>query len=91
MKNRSKSYTRHQRERAIQKKIGIVRNVFNGDDNGVKYTPVRGKFNKGKVHCSCWMCRYEQHLGVPKAKYQAKWHAMKKEIDLELTVDMGDN
>lgn len=89
MKNRSKAYTRHQRERAIQKKMGIVRNVFNWDDNEVKYTPVRGKFSKGKVHCSCSMCRYEQYYGIPKAKYKAKWHAMKKEIELELTVSYG--
>ena len=91
MKNRSKAYTRHQRERAIQKKMWITRNVFNWDDNEEKYTPVRGKFNKGKVHCSCWMCRYEQYHGIPKAKYKAKRHAMKIEIDLELTIDTGDN
>ena len=91
MKNRSKAYTRHQRERVIQKKMKIVRNVFYWDDNEEKYLPVRGKFSKGKVHCSCRMCRYEQYHGIPKAKYQTKWHAMKMEIDLELTVDTGDS
>ena len=91
MKNRSKAYTRHQRERVIQKKIWIARNVFNWDDNEEKYLPVRGKFSKGKVHCSCSLCHYEQYHGIPKAKYQTKWHAMKMEIDLELTVDKGDS
>ncbi|MER2262099.1 MAG: hypothetical protein ABS934_08780 [Psychrobacillus sp.] len=91
MKNRSKAYTRHQRERVIQKKMKIVRNVFYWDDNEEKYLPVRGKFSKGKVHCSCSLCRYEQYYGIPKAKYRAKWRAMKMEIDLELTFDTGDN
>lgn len=84
MKNRSKAYTRHQRERVIQKKMGIVRNIFYWDENEEKYMHVRGKYSKGKVHCSCKMCRYEQYYGIPKAKYKAKWHAMKKEIDLEI-------
>ena len=51
---------------------------FNRED---EHMPVRGTLSKGKVHCSCRMCRYEQYYAIPKAKHQAKWKAMQKEID----------
>lgn len=77
MKNRSKSYIRHHRERIIRKKLSILKNVFQMQD---EYLPVRGSLSKGKVHCSCRLCRYEQYHGVPKAKHKAKWRAMQQEI-----------
>lgn len=78
MKNRSKSYTRHHRERIIQKKLAILKNVFQMED---ELLPVRGSLSKGKVHCSCRMCRYEQYYGIPKAKYKVNWRALQEEID----------
>ena len=78
MKNRSKAYTRHQRERIIQRKWAILKNVFQRED---KHMPIRGTLSKGKIHCSCRMCRYEQYHAIPKAKHQAKWQAMQQEID----------
>ncbi|MGE7023788.1 hypothetical protein [Solibacillus cecembensis] len=78
MKNRSKSYTRHHRERIIQKKWAILKNVFQMEN---EFLPVRGSLSKGKVHCSCRMCRYEQYHGIPKAKYKVNWRALQEEID----------
>lgn len=78
MKNRTKVYTRQQRERIIQKKWSILKNVFQRED---EHMPVRGALSKGKIHCSCRMCRYEQYHGIPKAKHKQKWKAMQKEID----------
>lgn len=78
MKNRSKSYTRHHRERIIQKKLAILKNVFQMED---EFLPTRGSLSKGKVHCSCRMCRYEQYHGIPKAKYKVNWRALQEEID----------
>ncbi len=43
--------------------------------------PVRGRLSKGKIHCSCRMCRYEQYHSSPKAKLKAKLKAMEQEID----------
>ncbi|MGE8006602.1 hypothetical protein [Lysinibacillus sp. NPDC093216] len=79
MKNRSKAYIRHQRERIIRKKLTIVKNVFSLPGN--EYKPIHGKLSKGKVHCSCRMCRYEQYHSIPKAKIKAKLKAMEQEID----------
>ncbi|EON72386.1 hypothetical protein ACMGD3_08545 [Lysinibacillus sphaericus] len=78
MKNRSKAYIRHQRERTIRKKWGILKNVFLRED---EYMPIRGTLSKGKIHCSCRMCRYEQYHAIPKAKHKAKLKAMEQEID----------
>ena len=78
MKNRSKAYIRHQRERIIQKKWAILKNVMLRESECM---PVRGTLSKGKIHCSCRMCRYEQYHSIPKAKHKAKLKAMEQEID----------
>ncbi|MFJ7700706.1 hypothetical protein [Lysinibacillus fusiformis] len=78
MKNRSRVYIRHQRERMIQKKWAILQNVMLRKNESM---PVRGTLSKGKVHCSCRMCRYEQYHSIPKAKHKAKLKAMEQEID----------
>ena len=78
MSKRTKAYFRHQRERSIQKKWAILKNVYQYEK---ELMPIRGTLSKGKVHCSCRMCRYEQFHGIPTAKYKAKWQAMQQEID----------
>ena len=78
MQNRNKAYTRQQRERIIQKKWSILKTVFQWEEDSM---PVRGKLSKGKVHCSCRMCCYEQYHGILKSKHKAQWEAMQKEID----------
>jgi len=78
MKNRSKAYIRHQRERIIRKKWTILKDVWLQESEDM---PVRGRLSKGKIHCSCRMCRYEQYHSIPKAKHKAKLKAMEQEID----------
>lgn len=78
MKNRSKAYIRHQRERIIRKKWSILKDVMLRES---EYMPVRGTLSKGKIHCSCRICRYEQYHSIPRAKHKAKLKAMKQEID----------
>ncbi|MEK4715786.1 hypothetical protein H7992_16645 [Sporosarcina sp. resist] len=77
MKNRSKAYTRYQRERVIQRKWVILKDILQREGESM---PVRGTLSKGKVHCSCKICRYEQYYGIPKSKYKAQWEGMQKEI-----------
>jgi len=83
-KNRSRSYTRHQRERVILKKSYIFHHIWGNDlteyRNG-KESPLRvGKWAKGKVHCSCKMCKFEKHFNIEQEKYKEKKRVMKKEI-----------
>jgi len=78
VKNRSKAYIRYQRERIIRKKWNILKDVMLRESEDM---PERGRLSKGKIHCSCRMCRYEQFHSIPKAKHKAKLIAMEQEID----------
>lgn len=54
---RTRAYYRRQRNRAIERKLGILRRL--GGEEYV-YTWTRGAYGrlaKGKIHCSCPMCR----------------------------------
>lgn len=57
---RSKSYRRHQRDRVINHKSYIAKHIM----YWTEFTP--GRFDKGKVHCSCPLCRAKskQVMGV---------------------------
>lgn len=78
-------YLRGQRERAIKRKEKIIKTKFgmdadqyrNSKENGY----VRGMLDKGKVHCSCKMCKYEKHHDIEKPNVKSKKEAMCSEID----------
>lgn len=57
---RSRAYRRYQRNKHILRKKRIIKNVYMGDW-GYKHD---GMLSKGKVHCSCWMCRYHPEWSV---------------------------
>ena len=59
--SRTRSWRRFQRNRAIHHKSMILRDYWklNYPDY---WTPERyGVLSKGKVHCSCWMCRTKSY------------------------------
>lgn len=59
--SRTRSWRRFQRNRAIHHKSMILRDYWklNYPDY---WTPERyGVLSKGKVHCSCWMCRRKSY------------------------------
>ena len=78
MKNRTKAFIRYQRERIIRRKWAILKDVYQLEKESM---PIRGTLSKGKVYCSCRMCRYQQYHRIPKAKYKAIWKAMQQEIE----------
>ena len=54
---RNRAYYRWQRQRAVQRKLGILRRV-GGEDYVQAWTHgFPGRLAKGKIHCSCPMCR----------------------------------
>ncbi|RZT23592.1 hypothetical protein [Fictibacillus sp. BK138] len=82
MKNRSKDYYRHHRNRVIQKKLNVIKNVWCRDETiPHPYEVDPGKLSKGKLHCSCYMCKYEKHEGIVKSKFRSKLDLMKKDIE----------
>lgn len=56
--NRNRNYYRKQRIRAILRKLEIRKFQWGSDDVEEFYdSKMRGKLSKGKIHCSCYMCR----------------------------------
>ena len=49
--NRSVEFNRFQRYVHIERKKRIIK-----DQNNYWYYKHEGELNKGKIHCSCWMC-----------------------------------
>lgn len=59
--NRDPSCYRKQRKRAIHRKKELLRRI-----GGEAYVHAwawgaTGRFVKGKIHCSCWMCRRKSY------------------------------
>lgn len=58
MIHKNRKYRRRQRELHIRHKENIIRSHQFAED---AWMPVRGKLSKGKVHCSCKMCRFDSY------------------------------
>ena len=53
----SRAYHRWQRQRTINRKVGLL-NRIGGDEYVFAWTHgMTGRLAKGKIHCSCPMCR----------------------------------
>lgn len=60
---RERDWRRSQRKRNIQRKVDILRGIC-GDANVKAWTAGRmkiGRLSKGKIQCSCWMCRVKSY------------------------------
>ena len=57
---RTRAYRRSQRNRAIARKKAAVKSFTGGR---FKFYCIDGKYAKGKIHCSCPMCRGKDILG----------------------------
>ena len=79
---RNKSYHLHQRSRVIQHKLHVIENVWGRRiEDGHLWLKEPGRLSKEKLNCSCYMCKYEKHIKIPKANIKAKWDGMQEEID----------
>ena len=58
--SRTRAYTRKMRAKAIKRKKRIVSN-WHGFENG--YYPHNGMYSKGKIHCSCPLCKDKAYYG----------------------------
>jgi hypothetical protein len=77
-RNRSRSYYRHQRNLAIERKKKIIKftwYLYREDEITPK---VVAKLDKGKIHCSCPLCQLNK---ISKVKYEAMEKFDKKEIE----------
>ena len=59
--NRDRSYYRKQRKRVIHRKEKILLQL-GGEKKHFAWTRgAVGRLSKGKIHCSCWMCRTKSY------------------------------
>lgn len=62
MTNRTRAYYRHQRWRAIRRKYRIRKQLWGRELVEDYYSKVPiGTLSKGKIHCSCPMCRTKSY------------------------------
>ena len=59
--NRNRSYYRKQRKRVISRKERILHQLGGGEFVYAWAQGSTGRFSKGKIHCSCWMCRRKSY------------------------------
>lgn len=58
MSKRTQGYFRKQRIRHINRKKGIIKRVSGYSEYKIWYYKHEGMLNKGKIHCSCPLCRF---------------------------------
>ena len=71
--NRDRSYYRKQRKRVIRHKEGILWRIGGEAYVHAWARGATGRFAKGKIHCSCWMCRKKSY---DDPQLRDKWAAM---------------
>jgi hypothetical protein len=66
---RTREYRRLQRMWVIKRKARIL-NEKGGDENVLAWSHGGeiGRFAKGKIHCSCWMCRNKSYDNLAHAE-----------------------
>ena len=58
---RDRAYYRYQRKQHIKRKMGILLRL-GGEEHLTAWTRDEyGRLAKGKIHCSCWMCRSKSY------------------------------
>ena len=83
MNNRSRSYYRHQRKRAVKRKLQIIKYAWGlnqRDDVDHSHLKQPGRLSKAKLNCSCVWCKYNKHFDVPKATVKSKKDIMQWDI-----------
>jgi len=82
--SRSRAYYRWQRYRTIQKKLGFLKRV-GGMENVMAWTGGQpGRLSKGKIHCSCWMCRMKSKVQAPRQDLKSKVSASQQMQEFQL-------
>ena len=81
--NRDRSYYRKQRMRAIQRKETILRKL-GGEENVLAWEHgAVGRLSKGKIHCSCWMCRRKSYDAPQIRDKRAAMDAVQQLLEIE--------
>jgi hypothetical protein len=83
MKNRARSYYRHQRKRVINRKLKMLKYAWGldqRDDRDHSHLKQPGRLSKAKLNCSCEMCKFEKHFEILKPQVKSKKDLMQWDI-----------
>lgn len=69
---RSREYRRKQRRRVIRRKLGILKGIGGNKYVNAWTRGAPGRLAKGKIHCSCWMCRTKSYDYLPHREEKQK-------------------
>ena len=72
--SRTRAYTRKMRAKHIKRKKRITSHYWSADT--YPYYPHDGMYSKGKIHCSCRMCRSKDYNGRHVPTMQEKRHGI---------------
>ena len=72
---KDRAYHRWQRSRTIRRKLGILKRVGGGSLVEGWTKGKKGRLSKGKIHCSCWMCRTKSYDCLSKSDLKHKLDA----------------
>ena len=81
--NRDRSYYRKQRMRAIRRKENILRQLGGEAVVSAGAHGAVGRFSKGKIHCSCWMCRRKSYDDPQARDKRAAMDAAQQLLEME--------
>ena len=72
-KRHSKKHIIKARKKHIDRKIRILQNLHGKENFSFWYRNVhKGAFSKGKIHCSCYLCRPYKHTKSPTVSTKRK-------------------
>lgn len=71
---RTRGYFRYQRIAHIRRKQRIIK-----DQGGYWHYRYPGELSKGKIHCSCWLCRHKSY-DVPQTRDSRRREAMMSDL-----------
>lgn len=77
--NRGRNYNRFQKHKTIKRKVFILKNIKKYQEEFFCDRNI-GKLAKGKIHCSCKLCKFSKHYKFKKPKIKQKISIMNKEI-----------
>ena len=84
--SRNRAYTRKMRAKAIKRKKRIVSNWHWWGD--YPYYPHDGMYSKGKIHCSCPLCKDKAYYGKHILTEQELTSILKLKEDLDTYNEM---
>lgn len=82
--NRTRDYYRKMRAKHIKRKKRIIKNYSIFSDE-FPYYKFDGMYSKGKIHCSCSLCKAKAYYGKHVPTIQELRH-IDKEIDYDYSV-----